>query len=530
MALVLLLGLSSPWAFGQSAEDLQRGVVRITASNGSIGSGFVVELRPDAVFVVSVSHILEKGDDSPSVEFGAGPQRSYEAVIVDAQEGDEGLALLRVAPPVPDGLAVLAVEDDAPKLRDTVEVLGFPFATQNRFTVWPGTVSSRAGVNIIIAAPIDDANSGGPVLADGKVVGIVTRGGSGLGTATLALIVKTYLEGNGVDWGSSTTVRPPPLPPKPTVTLNAEPSRIERGGRAILRWSSENALTVSISPGIGNVPTSGSREVSPTRSATYKISLTGEGGTAEAEATIGVFVPTPGMTMTDPKDGLKYVWVPPGTFQMGCVSGDKDCTDDEKPQHTVTISKGFWLGQTEVTVGAYERFAKARIRRMPKAPSFNEDWGKKDHPINRVTWDEANAYCTWIGGRLPAESEWEHAARGGKDGLKYPWGNAISAQNANYGRNNSGTTPVAQYGRNEYGLYDVSGNVREWAADWYDGDYYTNSPGTDPPGPGTGGMRVLRGGAWLILPLGLRASGRSGRPPDGRSDYIGFRCAREVFP
>ena len=106
--------------------------------------------------------------------------------------------------------------------------------------------SSRAGVNIIIAAPIDDANSGGPVLADGKVVGIVTRGGSGLGTATLALIVKTYLEGNGVDWGSSATVRPPALTPQPTVTLTVEPDRITKGTSATLRWSSTDAHTATL--------------------------------------------------------------------------------------------------------------------------------------------------------------------------------------------------------------------------------------------------------------------------------------------
>ena len=251
-------------------------MVRITASDGTIGSGFVVDVRPEAVFVVTVSHILEKGDDTPSVEFGAGPQRTNDAVIVDRQEGDEGLALLRVAAPLPNGLAVLMGEDDAPKLRDTVEVLGFPYATQNRFTVWPGTVSSRAGVNIIVAAPIDDANSGGPVLAGGKVVGIVTRGGSGLGTATLALIVKTYLEGNGVDWGSSTTVRPPPLTPKPTVTLSVEPDRITKDKSATLRWSSTNAHTATLDHGIGKVALSGSYEVFSTETTTYNIKVTPE--------------------------------------------------------------------------------------------------------------------------------------------------------------------------------------------------------------------------------------------------------------
>ena len=227
-------------------------------------------------------------------------------------------------------------------------------------------------------------------------------------------------------------------------------------------------------------------------------------------------------------DGLEYVWIPPGTFMMGCVPGDTACHADEKPRHRVTISSGFWMSRWEVTVEAYKKFASATERSMPPAPSFNESWEEKKHPINRVTWSDAETYCKWAGGRLPTEAEWEYAARGGREGLKYPIGNELTPQGARFRAN--GTAPVGQYPANGYGLHDMSGNVREWVGDWYAGEYYQNSPSADPPGPASGQPRVVRGGAWYFGPRLLRASFRFRYLPDNWSDSIGFRCAREVSP
>src|ERR1039457_5093730 len=105
------------------------------------------------------------------------------------------------------------------------------------------------------------------------------------------------------------------------------------------------------------------------------------------------------------KDGLKYVWIPPGTFMMGCSRGDTECEDSEKPAHQVTIMKGFWLGRTEATVGAYKRFTKATGRQMPPEPTYHDEhyveqslnpgWGNEAMPIVEVTWDDAQAYCSW---------------------------------------------------------------------------------------------------------------------------------------
>src|SRR5271163_1781567 len=91
--------------------------------------------------------------------------------------------------------------------------------------------------------------------------------------------------------------------------------------------------------------------------------------------------PTPGELSENPKDGLKYVWIPPGAFTMGCSPGDTECYDEEKPPHQATIAKGFWIGQTEVTVGAYQRFATATGRQMPIAPAFNTGWANQTMPI-----------------------------------------------------------------------------------------------------------------------------------------------------
>jgi formylglycine-generating enzyme required for sulfatase activity len=230
-----------------------------------------------------------------------------------------------------------------------------------------------------------------------------------------------------------------------------------------------------------------------------------------------------------------FVWIPPGEFWMGATPGDTEAGDDEKPRHRVRITKGFWLSETPVTVAAYRRFAQETGRTMPLA-AFNPEWNKDDHPVVCVTWDEATAYCEWAGGMLPTEAQWEYAARGGNGGLKYPWGDEITSENANYrGGKRKGTSRVRSYPASAWGLYDMAGNVWEWAADWFDRDYYASlppdEPVEDPHGPQSGKGRVLRGGSFRSAAPDLRAANRVGSGPDqGWYDDVGFRCLREVAP
>jgi formylglycine-generating enzyme required for sulfatase activity len=223
------------------------------------------------------------------------------------------------------------------------------------------------------------------------------------------------------------------------------------------------------------------------------------------------------------KDGLLYVWIPPGTFPMGCSAGDKECFNEELPSHHVTISKGFWIGQTEVTIAAYKGFAgiAEADTAKPLSVAAKPADAESQMPVVVVTWDEARDYCSWAGGRLPTEAEWEYAARGGSKEARY----AELGQIAWYQKNSGNRThPVSQKRPNGFGLFDVLGNAWEWVNDWYDGNYYSKSPEVDPTGPETGTMHVLRGGSWMNTANLLRLSDRGRSQADLRFNYFGIRC------
>lgn len=222
--------------------------------------------------------------------------------------------------------------------------------------------------------------------------------------------------------------------------------------------------------------------------------------------------------------GLTWVAIPSGTFEMGCVPGDRECDTDESPRHRVTISRGFALTATEVTVAQY--------RASGRTPAAQPSWSGDRHPVVHVTWDDARAYCAAAGGRLPTEAEWEYAARRGREAAVYPWGNeppvcTTGATNgARFRPCGQGAAPVATFRPNGYGLYDMPGNVSEWLADWHSETYYRVSPTSDPPGPTRGVSRVVRGGSWNTSPRGLRVSNRSWGVLTYRFNFVGFRCAR----
>ncbi len=251
------------------------------------------------------------------------------------------------------------------------------------------------------------------------------------------------------------------------------------------------------------------------------------GQVATVEVTLEDAGPPPAGTVREnPKDGLKYVWIPPGSFQMGCSPGDKECGGDEKPPHRVTLTKGFWLGQTEVTVGAYKRFATATAHPMPPAPDFNSGWANERMPMVTITWDESYDYCAWAGGRLPTEAEWEYAARGGSTAERYEPIDEVAWYDANSG---SQTHPVGVKRANRFGTFDMLGNTMEWVNDWYGDKYYRSDPVQDPPGPGRGTKHVFRGGDFLLKSKAVRVSRREGGAPNQRIRGAGVRCGGDIF-
>ena len=279
------------------------------------------------------------------------------------------------------------------------------------------------------------------------------------------------------------------------------------------------------------VPSGGSAPASP-RIAVKKSSSSAAGSAPKASPK-ALAPPKPGTVRSNPTDGLGYVWIPPGKFMAGCSPGDKDCRGDEMPQGLMIINSGFWMSRTEVTVVAYRRFVVATNSEMPETPEFDPNWDNEDLPIVNVTWNDADAYCKWSGGRLPTEAEWEYAARAGTTGARYgelrdiawyadnsgirqldsarfsiqPWHTGL---NDALEENGNRPHPVGTKLPNAWGLYDMLGNVDEWAA-----------------GRSGARNRPVRVGNWGAQPGRVSASARGDLPGKYGMDKIGFRCVWE---
>ncbi len=308
-----------------------------------------------------------------------------------------------------------------------------------------------------------------------------------------------------------------------------------------------------------------------------------------------------GAAFTD-RLGMRFVRVPAGEFMMGSAESPqalakafphaerRRLTDlaDEQPVHRVRLTRDFWLGAHEVTVGQFRQFVQASgyvpesVRdgsgaygfnprydpsrtqrgdlfegRDPRYSWQNPGFAQTDaHPVVNVTWNDAVAMARWLSERegvtyrLPTEAEWEYAARAGSR-TRYPGGDdpQVLLRSANTfdretalrwprwrdqaGHGSDGhafTAPVGSYAPNAFGLYDMIGNVWEWCADWYAEDYYRRSPTDDPAGPASGKVRVRRGGSWHTWPLYARVAFRNWNTPETRYVLLGFRLLREQGP
>jgi len=262
-------------------------------------------------------------------------------------------------------------------------------------------------------------------------------------------------------------------------------------------------------------------------------------------------------------DGMEMVLIKKGTFDMG--SQGEEYPDDERPRHEVKLDS-YSIDKYEVTNGMFVKFLNA-VR--PEEGAGNKRWqwivirndltttergdwfpseirfesgkyvavkGFENYPVLSVSWYAAEEYCKWAGKRLPTEAEWEKAARGGAEGMDFPWGNNMPTFDSGvvFGRawkDNTLPAPVHDIGNyppNGYGIFDMAGSAAEWCSDWYDPEYYRASPAEGPQGPGSGEYKVLRGGSWASPAVGVRVAAREFFLPVFNATSAGFRCAKNV--
>ncbi|MGB9618063.1 MAG: formylglycine-generating enzyme family protein, partial [Desulfomonilaceae bacterium] len=284
--------------------------------------------------------------------------------------------------------------------------------------------------------------------------------------------------------------------------------------------------------------------------------------------------------------GMTFVRIPAGEFMMGSLkqemdwlrltfkktwrAGHKQWFEDELPLHPVRITRSFYMGVTEVTVGQFRQFVKeTQYKTDAEKGDGGMIWSNKeerwvaqkdmkwnsvpwkiaeDQPVVFVSWNDAKAFCRWLSRkekrvyRLPTEAEWEMACRGGAAWARYPWGNRLPGDSdCNFGDGNPKlpgnlatvddgyqyVSPVGSYKPNAYGLHDMAGNVMEWVEDYYDRNYFENSPLEDPKGPPKGVSHVNKGGNWFASPADGRCAFRGFSGPEMSFWNLGFRVVLE---
>ena len=225
---------------------------------------------------------------------------------------------------------------------------------------------------------------------------------------------------------------------------------------------------------------------------------------------------------------MVQVFIPLGNFLMGEEQVVVGVDQNNAPEHLV-YTDAYWIAQTTITNAMYQQCYLAGMCRQAIRQELNPhyyDPAFANHPVVFVTWNDAENYCAWSGGRLPTEAQWEKAARG-TDGRLYPWGNYVpSASLVNAGGDLDSTVPVGSYprGASPYGVLDMGSNVREWVADWYQPGYQGDS-NLNPTGPETGDKRVLRGASWFDPLRYARTTSRLNHEPDSAGWNRGFRCS-----
>lgn len=507
-----------------SIEDLKAGVVKITSNVGGkrqMGTGIIVNLEIDTVYILTASHVIE-GDQEPQVTFYSDPNEPFTAKTVALEGGDpKGLAVLRIRIKgrLPSGLRALYLDEKATiNGGEQVMLIGFPRSIGTQWAVTTGTLAGQKGRDLTFSGAADGGNSGGPLLIEGKVVGVVTEKLGNFGYATPILTALYALKG----WGVQANLTMADRKMQMLDTLNTQPEE-----------KTYPVQEARVRP--NDAPTRLAKEI------------TG-------------------------KDGAPMVLVQAGAFTMGSLKGVSN--SNEHPQHFVSVN-AFYLDTHEVTNRQFQQFVQANRYRTTaeqegkaygltsqgeqkhiSGASWRQPEGEESvfaserelHPVVAISWEDAKAYCTGVGKRLPTEAEWEYAARAGTTtnywwGQEFPpssklvgntadksakekfgWSRAKDTYDDGYVR----TAPVGSFKANPWGLYDMSGNVWEWVEDWYGEDYYQSSPNENPKGPERGEQKVLRGGSWNYGPSSLRSAIRGRDFPSKRNAYFGVRCAQDA--
>jgi sulfatase modifying factor 1 len=239
-------------------------------------------------------------------------------------------------------------------------------------------------------------------------------------------------------------------------------------------------------------------------------------------------------TKINEKDKSELVLIPAGEFTMG---SNQCYYNDEKPAHKVYLNN-FYIDKYEITNTQYQAFVQATKHEIPSHSSDPDYdmWSKTGfppetakQPVVNIGWQDADAYCKWAGKRLPTEAEWEKAARG-DDGRTYPWGNKPPEEvSLDYLKRWNGVQTYKPVGSlaavvSPFGVFDMAGNAAEWVSDWYDPNYYKQSPAQNPTGPQTGFYKVLRGGSSINASFYLRCIDRDFDDTNNRAKENGFRC------
>ncbi|MCE1245365.1 MAG: formylglycine-generating enzyme family protein [Firmicutes bacterium] len=243
-------------------------------------------------------------------------------------------------------------------------------------------------------------------------------------------------------------------------------------------------------------------------------------------------------------DDANMVFIPAGKFKMGVSPGDTEAMSDELPLRDVSTD-GYYIYTREVTVYQFQKFVEAtRYYTTAEKAGSPVVWRQMRRsgmmPAVCVSYDDAQAYCKWAGGRLPTEAEWEKAARGMDDARKYPWGDTFEKNFFNSelmdfekwsrvrprGASGHGLVETGrmQDGRSPFQVEDMIGNAWEWVSDWYSRDYQIPPDAVNPTGPPSGQEKLLKGGGTEANPIVFRISGRKHAAPDCYDPSWGFRC------